>query len=78
MRSKARQGFDALLALHSGFDVVRVEWQDDGPWVLVELGQPSVSDGNVFARHPYAIWKRTGAVHGMHDGAVSDDPLLTP
>ena len=78
MISKARQGFDALLALHRGFEVVDAEWQRHGPWLLVTLGQPSLTNGDTFARHPYAIFKRTGAVHGMHDGAVSDEPLLTP
>lgn len=79
MISKARQGFDVLLALHRGFDVLSVDWQADGPWLLVTLGQPSANgDVPAFARHPYAIFKRTGAVHGMRDGAVTDDPLLTP
>lgn len=78
MISKARQGLDRLLELHRGFEVLSVEWQAEGPWLLVVLGQPSLGDGEAFARHPYAIFKRTGAVHGMFDGAVTDEPLLTP
>jgi hypothetical protein len=77
MRSLARIGFDRLLEMHATMDVVTVDWQADGPWVLVTLGQPSTADGDVFARYPFAIFKRTGAVYGMRDGAVNDEPLLS-
>jgi hypothetical protein len=77
VRTLARIGFDRLLEMHSTMDVVAVDWQSDGPWLLVTLGQPSTSDPDVFARFPYAIFKRTGAVHGMRDGAVNDEPQLT-
>jgi hypothetical protein len=79
--SLARQGLDLLLQVHPSFDLVEVDWQlaDDGPWVLVTLGQPSEGDSPVWAKHHYAIWKFTGAVYGVqHDGAVTDDPLLVP
>lgn len=78
--SLARQGLDWLLASCPHLELVRAEWQPDGPWLLVTLGQRSVSPSMVesFARHPYAIWKHTGAVHGMQDGAVTDDPLHVP
>jgi hypothetical protein len=52
-----------------------------GPWFLVTLGQPSERyEGGVppppWVRHHFAIWKTTGAVHGVqHDGSVTDDPL---
>ena len=61
-------------------DVLHIEWQTDGPWLLVELGQSTVApEGEVWARHRYAIWKRTGAVHGYEaDGSVTDDPVLKP
>jgi hypothetical protein len=66
------------------FDVVRVEWQHDGPWLLVDLGQPSDTiepDGQyheAWAIHPFAIWKTTGSVYGMNEhGAVNDEPLLS-
>ena len=51
-----------------------------GPWVLVQLGQPSESFDEVpaWAIWRYAIWKSTGAVHAIDgEGAVSDDPILT-
>lgn len=77
MRSLARIGFDRLLEMHATMNVLNVDWQADGPWVLVTLGQPSTSDGDVHARYPFAIFKRTGAVYGMRDGAVNDEPLLS-
>jgi len=78
--SAARRGLDRLLAVSPHLDVLSIEWQTDGPWLLVELGQPTVApDGEVWARHRYAIWKTTGAVHGYEaDGSVTDDPVMTP
>jgi hypothetical protein len=78
MTSYVRRALDQLLALFPGFDLIEYEWQEDGPWVLVVLGQPSNGRREVWARHPYAIWKNTGSVYGMMDGAVNDDPFLTP
>lgn len=78
MSSKAREGFDWLTRSMPMLDVLSVEWQEDGPWVLVTLGQPSERNPEVFARYPYAIWKHTGAVHGMNMGAVIDPPLFKP
>jgi hypothetical protein len=49
-----------------------------GPWVLIELGQPSVA----FGEHPawaiwrFAVWKATGSVYRMRGAAVDDDPLI--
>lgn len=75
--SIARRGFDWLLASCPHLDVVTVEWQY-GPWLLVTLGQLGEGAPDAFALHPYAIWRSTGAVYGMHDGAVDDDPLFVP
>jgi hypothetical protein len=81
-RSRARIGLDLLLATYAEWDVLSVEWQLGpgltGPWVLVVLGQPSDGDDEAFVRHHFAIWKTTGNVYGAQDGAVTDDPLLTP
>jgi hypothetical protein len=82
VRSLARIGLDRLLEFYPHFDVVRVEWQREGPWLLVDIGQPSEHNGtpglpDAFALHPFAIWKATGAVYGMTDGAVNDEPLLS-
>ena len=79
--SLARRGFDFLLAMHPHLDVVEVDWQRgerSGPWLLVTLGQQSDTGDDVFALHPYAIWKATGAIYGVRDGAVGDDPLWQP
>lgn len=84
--SLARRGLDELLARYPHLDLVRVDWQLPdpetssivSPWLLVELGQPS--DG--FEKTPawaiwhFAIWRSTGAVYVMRDGAVDDDPIL--
>jgi hypothetical protein len=77
--SAARRGFDLLLHNAPHLDVLAVEWQRDGPWLLVTLGQRSEGDDVVaWARHRYAVFKRTGAVHGfLADGSVTDDPVLT-
>lgn len=82
MRSLARIGFDRLLQFYPHFDIVRVEWQRNGAWMLVDLGQASQSNGDpthpdAFAVHPFAIFKATGAVYGITDGAVNDEPLLS-
>jgi hypothetical protein len=77
MTSYVRRALDQLLELHPNWDLVEYEWQADGPWVLVVLGQPSNGDKEAWARHPYAIWKNTGSVYGMREGAVNDDPFLT-
>jgi hypothetical protein len=80
-----RRALDALLARHPDFDLLSVDWKigPDGDdlnrvWLLVELGQRSIDGSDVWARHRFAIWRRTGAVHGLGlDGAVTDDPLFT-
>ena len=75
-----RQAFNALLARYPAFDVLNVDWMIDrdrgGTWLLVELGQPSEGLGDVWARHRFAIFRRTGAIHGLQiDGSVTDDAL---
>jgi hypothetical protein len=77
MTSYVRRALDRLLELHPTWDLVEYEWQSSGPWVLVVLGQPSNGSVEAFARHPYAIFKNTGSVYGMRNGAVDDDPFLT-
>jgi hypothetical protein len=85
-----RQALDLLLRLHPFYDLIEIDWQlalDDegeevrpfvGPWLLVTLGQRSDDGGPIWARHHFAIWKATGAVHGLQeDGSVTDDPLFT-
>lgn len=79
--SLARRGLDLLLAHAPHLELVDAEWQRDGPWLLVTLGQPSTGKTPTvpaFALHHYAIWQHTGAVHGMSDGAVTDDAILLP
>jgi hypothetical protein len=83
-----RQALDRLLHLMPGYDLLEIDWQlaiDGegevprpfiGPWLLVTLGQRSDDGSPVWARHHYAIWKKTGAIHGVqHDGSVTDDPI---
>jgi hypothetical protein len=75
--SRVRRGLDALLARYEFFDVVRVEWPPESPWVLVTLGQRSEGLDEVWARWEFAIWKSTGAVYQLDaTGAVGDDPLI--
>lgn len=84
--SLARRGLDLLLAANPHLELVEADWQRPsesgmsvgGPWLLVTLGQRSADGSDAFALHPFAIWKSTGAVHGMHDGSVTDDPILAP
>jgi hypothetical protein len=79
-----RRALDALLARYPDFDLLAVDWQT-GPdgnelhrvWLLVELGQRAADGSDAWARHRFAVWRRTGAVHGLSlDGAVTDDPLF--
>jgi hypothetical protein len=81
-KSPARRGLDWLLELNPHLELVEADWQRGdlaGPWLLVGLGQQSADGADVFAFHRYAIFKRTGAVHGIGvDGAVTDDPLFVP
>lgn len=84
--SAVRKGLDDLLAFYPFFDVISVEWQvtehplgfpiEWGPWVLVKLGQASEGETQAFAVWQFAIWRTTGAVHAMSEGAVSDDPIF--
>ena len=75
--SPARRGLDELLRSAPHLDVLSVTQSD--VWTLVVLGQRSEDESEAWARHNYAIFKRTGAVHGLgHDGAVTDDPVLLP
>lgn len=67
-----------LLVMHPAFDVLEVEWQAFGPWLLVTLGQRSDGATETWARYPFAIWEHTGAVHGIRGGAVTDDPIFEP
>lgn len=81
VKSPARVGLDWLLATHAHLELLMAEWQHDGPWLLVTLGQRGetpldLPDHYVFARQRFAIFKRTGAVHGMDRGAVIDPPLF--
>jgi hypothetical protein len=90
--SPARRGLDWLLETHPHLDLVSLDWQvepDDGrsvahwrgPWLLVELGQPSeqIEIEPAWAIWRFAIFRRTGAVHPIdHDGAASDDPIYVP
>lgn len=48
------------------------------PWLRVDLGQPSEGESEAYARWSFAIWRSTGAVHRMSDGAVDDDPFIVP
>jgi hypothetical protein len=76
--SLVRQALDALMRAYPMFDLVAIEWTPDGPWVLVSLGQPSEGDTLAWGRWEFAIWRRTGAIHLMQNGAVSDEPALVP
>jgi hypothetical protein len=77
--SPARRGLDLLLAQAPHLDLLKAEWQAEGPWLLVTLGQRSAGVRETWARHRYAIFTNTGAVHGLQqDGAVTDDPILQP
>jgi hypothetical protein len=74
--TRERLALDRLLALFPTFDVLRVDWQLS-PWLLVELGQRSDDGAEAWARHCFAIWKLTGATHGIDTyGAVIDPPFL--
>ena len=91
--SLVRQALDELLRLYPGFDVLTIEWQIDpprgrwdghparweGPWVLVDLGQPSdtIDVTPAWAIWKFAIWRATGAVYVVGaNGAVHDDPVF--
>lgn len=85
--SLVRRALDYLLDAYPMFDLVSIDWQfshdfqsHGGPWLLVTLGQPSADWDTVpaWAIWRFAIWKTTGALHTMKDGAVSDDPIWTP
>jgi hypothetical protein len=79
-----RQALDKLLSMFPDFDLMGVDWQrpkgqgeTPGPWLIVFLGQRSEDGFEAWARHEYAIWKRTGAVHLVGaDGAVIDPPII--
>lgn len=77
--SALRRGFDLLLSMYPHFDVVTVDLEVGHPvWAIVELGQPSEGESDAYAIWRFAIWRTTGAVHRMSDGAVEDDPIIEP
>lgn len=80
-----RKGLDALLEMHPDWDLLGLDWQligdgiGSGPWLLVQMGQRSDDGAEASARHQYAIWKRTGALHLVDShGAVIDPPIYRP
>lgn len=84
--SRCRRGLDWLLAANPHLELLSAEWQRGdpehgemhGPWLLVTLGQASADGSDAFALYPFAIWKATGAVHGMAGGEVIDPPIHDP
>lgn len=77
-----RRAVDRLLAAHPDFDLLEVAWGSPHeptapvPWLIVVLGQRSAGGGEVWARYAFAIWKHTGAIHGLQaDGSVTDEAL---
>jgi len=86
--SPARRGLDELLKRYPFFDVLYIErgsteseLRTEGPliaapWILVSLGQPSENEIEAFARWEFAIWKNTGAVYRVVDGAVQDPAII--
>lgn len=73
-----RRSFDELLKCYPQADVIGVDWgfpdsevsEIENPWVLVTLSDHDANDCN------FAIWKTTGAVYRMNEGAVEDDPFI--
>jgi hypothetical protein len=86
--SLCRRGLDLLLAIHPHLDVLYAYTPHGGdeltesplaaPWLRIDLGQPSEGDVEAYAVWQFAIWKRTGAVYRMVNGAVEDDPFIEP
>ena len=77
-KSRARLGLELLLSLHPEHELLSATWQYDGPWLLVSLGLRGQGEADAFAIYSYAILKATGAIYGVRDGAVGDDPLWVP
>lgn len=69
--TKARQGFDLLLATYPQAEVWSVE-PNGGPWMNVTLAP--VSGENVYV--DFSIWRVTGNVYKTQGGMVADDPCL--
>jgi len=70
---------ETLQAAHPHWDLLTRQFaqpDDDDEWgswcvvVFVDRDAPR------FSSYEFAIWKRTGAIHTVKDGAVSDDPLV--
>lgn len=77
--SPSRRGLDLLLVMHPHFDLVNAGMPDEqSPWLLVDLGQPSTGDAPAWAVWQFAIWRATGAVYRVAGGAVDDDPFIEP
>lgn len=71
---RCKRGLDDLLAFHADALVIDLEWQEgDAPWVLVTMWW---LDEEVDRSGEFAIWKSTGNVYRVHQGAVEDDPFI--
>lgn len=93
MKSKARRGFDALLAQFPEAEMAQA-WNQDEAVLEKTMPHPEVAARLNISPEPgpwtcvdlivdgelarYAIWNRTGNVYRIgSDGAVEDDPFIT-
>lgn len=70
---RCRGGFTKLLERYAPAMVYDLEWQEDGPWLLVTLWWLTE---DIDRTEEFAIWKVTGNVYRVHDGAVEDEPFI--
>lgn len=71
---RCKRGLLDLMNFHSDGIVIDLEWQEgDAPWVLVTLW---FLGEELDRTDEFAIWKATGNVYRVHQGAVEDEPFL--
>lgn len=49
--------------------------QPGSPWLLLTIDSAEPCDRARIRTHCFAIWQETGAIHPMHNGEASEDPI---
>lgn len=61
--STERSALNRLLAFAPHFDLLGIKRSEDGAFIEVEMGQPSIGNADAWARYCYVIDRHSGAIY---------------